>query len=99
MTRLQYARWSGWEIGPQAAFDRVRNIVGMGDDIEDPPGKVHHAQRVLEPAMGGSGIDQRCHRKLMDMAQPLERAGVHDPSLVSIHANEYMDRIPDFMLI
>ena len=52
--------------------------------IEDPRGQLHCSKRVLEPRMSCSRIHQRGKCQLMNVAEPLERAGVDSHSLVSI---------------
>ena len=46
-----------------------------------------------------AGIQEICRRKLMNMPEPLKRAGIKHLALVCIQTYEYMNRISDFMAV
>ncbi len=68
----------------------VAHLVGPGHHVEDPPGDLHHAERVLEALMRGAWVDQVRQRQLMDLAQTLEGTRVDDRALRVFKVDEDM---------
>jgi hypothetical protein len=65
---------------------------------EKPKGgsrQVVDPQGVVEPGMGGPGIDQVGKAQLPDVAKPLVRRGVHQSNRHGVEANGVPERIPD----
>src|SRR5437016_5325824 len=54
-------------------IERAIAIAFVSDDVEHAAGEFHDSERVLEPAMRCSWIDQVCQRKLVNVAKPLKR--------------------------
>ena len=57
--------------------------------------KFHNAERMLEPRMHGSRIQQVGHRELPDMSQALKHWMIHNLPFVHRIANKPMDRATD----
>jgi len=53
---------------------------------------------VLEATVRGARVDQIRHGELVDVPQPLHRLRVHHCSLITIEADERVDRITDLVL-
>jgi len=58
-------------FGHEAPQCRVRPPT-VSDNVIDPANKLHHAQGVLKPPVGGAWVNQVRHGELMDVAKPLE---------------------------
>jgi len=67
--------------------DGVRDMVRVGDDIEDLAGKLHHTQRVVETLVGCTRINEVRQRQLVDMAQPLEGTRVNNLPFIAVQSD------------
>lgn len=80
--------------------ERVGNQAGAlfsRDDLfKQLTGDVHHAKRVLEPAMRCAGVHQIRHRKLMDRSQPLHWWRVDDLSFGLRELQKAVDSVAHF---
>ncbi len=83
----------------QTILDCFRDVIWIGDNIEHPTSKVHDTKGMLKPAMCCARINQIGRCKLVNMSQPLKRARVQYLSFIAIHADEDMDRVPNFMYV
>jgi hypothetical protein len=54
---------------------------------------------MFEPFMRSSRVNEVGQRKLVNMAQPLEGAGVDYLSLIGSHRNESVDGVAKFMTV
>ena len=83
-------------VGDYYAYPVVQILSGS-DDTKHSLSKLHHTDRMLEPSMGCTRIDQMGQSKLMDMPQTLKCPRIKDLPLVSIQAGEDMNGITDFV--
>src|SRR4051812_31177199 len=63
------------------------------DDVEDTASQLHHAERVFESAMRGSGVYEVCQRELMNVPEALKRPGVDGRNLVGGDTDKVMNRV------
>lgn len=82
--------------GDYTTYLAIQIPVGS-DDVKYSLSKFHHTERMLEPSMRCTWIDQMGQGKLMDMPQTLKRPRIKDLPLVGIQAGENMNRITNFM--
>jgi hypothetical protein len=54
-------------------LNRTVSVPFMSDDVEDAASELHDAERMLEPPMCRSWIDEVRQRKLVNVPKPLER--------------------------
>jgi len=62
-------------------------------------GKVHRADRVLEPGVAGTGVDKERKPELPDIAQALDRRRIKERQDPCIHFHIAMDRVFDDLRI
>lgn len=93
------------ELSPAAQRESLRKLdvtmpVRLGrDHVENATRHLHHAEGMLESAVGSARIDQIRHRELMNVPQPLERPRVDRTHLVARNSNEVVNRIADLVLL
>ena len=84
-------------------WDNVTNLrmeICLGsDNIENPSGKLHYAQRMLESFVGSARIDQVRESELMNMSEALKRTRVEHFPLIRIQTDKNMDGVSDFVLV
>ena len=73
------------------------NVFFGGDDSEHTLRKLHHTERMLEPVVSRTGIDQVRQCQLMNVPKALKRTRIEDLSLVRIESNENVNRVPNFV--
>jgi hypothetical protein len=75
--------------------DVVCQVLGVRDHVEDARGELHHAERMLEPLVGGARVDQIGHRQLVDMPQSLEGGAVEHWQFRGPQLYEHVQRVAD----
>lgn len=78
--------------GRDVLTHRIGDLVRPGDDVVDPAGEMHDAERMLEAFVGCAGINLVGERQLVDVPQALKGRTVDDRSLVVVEVDEYVDR-------
>ena len=74
-----------------------RHVVAVRHDVEYASCELHNAERVLEPLVCRSRVNEIGQGELMDMTQPLEGSRVEGFTLVTIHSDKRVNRVSDFV--
>ena len=69
------------QVVQQGGDEADRFLLGVDGEggpqlVQDPPGRLHHAQAVAVAAVVGAGVGEAGQAELADAAQPLELGGV-----------------------
>ena len=82
---------------PQLVSNMLRYVVAVRHDVEYASCELHDAERVLEPLVCCSRVNETSQGELMDMAQPLEGSRVEGFTLVTVHSDKRVNRVSDFV--
>lgn len=87
-------------FGVRENVDDIRvSVAFVRDDVEYAAGELHHPERMLEPAVRRTGVNEIRQRELMNVPKALKRPRVDRCDFVGGHADEVVDRIADLVLM